>query len=346
VEKKMMSARMSAALRVLLIVFGISCASASWADKAKGVFSAQQSCPAYVSKNKLTNPDHIQLQVGVNYETLEVNRSDRPSWYRIVMPGANPKERWVSADCGQFKSKGGNGGNGVGSSACKTAGQADSYVLALSWQPAFCETKPQKPECQIADADSYQARHFTLHGLWPNKRQCGIRYEFCGEVSAQKDNFCDYPEVSLDPDSHASLAEVMPSVKAGSCLERHEWHKHGTCQTTRSMEEYFDLSVDLARQFNESGMAYFMNRRIGQQVRTKDFLNRLAAVLGAAAPERVKLRCEQGMLVEVQMNLIAELMLGEDLEKLMANAPAQSGSNCGATFQIDPIGRSPMNVMR
>jgi len=36
-------------------------------------------------------------------------------------------------------------------------------------------------------------------------------------------------------------------------------------------EEYFDLSVDLTRQFNESGMAYFMNRRIGQQVRTEDF---------------------------------------------------------------------------
>lgn len=342
----MMSARMSAALWLLLITLGIGCAFASWADKAKGVFSAQQSCPVYISKNKLTNPDHTRLQAGENYETLEINKPDRPSWYRIVVPHANPKERWVSAECGQFESKSGNGENRVESSACSTADQADSYVLALSWQPAFCEMKPQKPECRITDVASYQARHFTLHGLWPNKRQCGIRYEFCGEVSAQQDNFCDYPKVSLDPGSHASLAEVMPSVKAGTCLERHEWHKHGTCQTTRSTKEYFDLSVDLTRQFNESGMAYFMNRRIGQQVRTEDFLNRLAAVLGPATREKVKLRCERGMLVEVQMNLIAELTLGEDLEKLMINAPAQSGSNCGATFYVDPIGQSAMNVMQ
>lgn len=105
------------------------------------------------------------------------------------------------------------------------------------------------------------------------------------------------------------------------------------------MEEYFDLSVDLTRQFNESGMAYFMNRRIGQQVRTEDFLDRLAAVLGSATRDRVKLKCEQGMLVEIQISLETELTLGEDLEKLIVNAPVQSGSNCGATFRVDPIGQ-------
>lgn len=333
----MISARMSAALRMLLLMLGISYVSASWADKVTGLFSAQQSCPAYVSKNKLTNPDHVRILVGEDYETFEVNRADRPSWYRIIVPNANPKARWVSAECGQFQT---GQDNATGSSVCNIAGQVDSYVLALSWQPAFCETKPEKTECQLNDPVSYQARHFTLHGLWPNKRQCGISYGFCGEIRAKRDKFCDYPEIKLDVDSHVSLAEVMPSVKAGSCLERHEWHKHGTCQTAWSMEEYFDLSVDLTRQFNESGMAYFMNRRIGQSVRTDDFLNRLAAVLGAAARERVKLKCEQGMLVEVQMSLGAELTMGEDLERLMANAPVQSGSNCGAAFQIDAIGLS------
>lgn len=338
----MISARMSAVLQVLLMVLGISCVFPAWAERVQGLFSAQQSCQAYVSKNRLTNPDHIQLQVGESYEALEANQPDRPSWYRIVVPVANPKERWVSAECGQFeaRSDGGNNENGAGGSACSTAGRADSYVLALSWQPAFCETKPQKPECRITDPASYQARHFTLHGLWPNQRQCGTRYAFCGEVSTQRQDFCDYPEVRLDSDSHASLAQVMPSAQAGSCLERHEWHKHGTCQTTWSMEEYFDLSVDLTRQFNESGMAYFMNRRIGQSVRTEDFLDRLAAVLGPAARNRVRLKCERGMLVEVQMSLIAELTSDQDLEKLMANAPVQSGSNCGAAFQVDPIGLS------
>ena len=335
----MISVRMRAAFQLLLLVVGISSAFPSWADKANGIFSAQQSCPAYVSKNKLTNPDHAELKVGENYQTIEVNRPDRPSWYRIVVPSAHPKERWVSADCGQFQAEQGAGtGTGAGSKACNTAGRADSYVLALSWQPAFCETKPQKSECQITDPTSYQARHFTLHGLWPNQQQCNKEYAFCGEITGQKKNFCDYPAIKLDSDSQAALAEVMPSVTAGSCLERHEWHKHGTCQATWSMEEYFDLSVDLTRQFNEAGMAYFMNRKIGQQVRTEDFLNRIATVLGPAARERVKLNCEQGMLVEVQINLVADLAPGKDLEQLIAQAPKQTASSCKETFFVDPIG--------
>lgn len=336
-SKEMILERVMAVFRVLLITLAISYAHPNWAEQAKGIFSAQQSCPAYVSKNKLTNPDHAQILAGKDYQTLEVNRPDRPGWFRIVVPTANPKERWVNVECGQFQA---DDGNGTGNNVCRTAGQADSYVLALSWQPAFCETEPQKPECQMTDPASYQARYFTLHGLWPNKRQCGTAYAFCGEISMQKQDFCNYPAVKLDENSHAALAEVMPSVQAGSCLKRHQWHKHGTCQTAWSMEEYFDLSVDLTRQFNESGMAYFMNRRIGQQVRTEDFLTRLAAVLGPAARDRVKLKCKRGMLVEVQMSLAVELTLGEDLEKLMANAPLQSDSNCGSAFQVDPIGLS------
>jgi ribonuclease T2 len=104
------------------------------------------------------------------------------------------------------------------------------------------------------------------------------------------------------------------------------------------LEEYFDLSVDLTRQFNEAGMAYFMNRKIGQQVRTEDFLNRLTAVLGPAARDRVKLNCERGMLVEVQISLVASLTPGKDLEQLIAQAPKLTRSSCQETFFVDPIG--------
>ncbi|WP_430233809.1 ribonuclease T2 family protein [Nitrosomonas communis] len=335
----MIFVRMRAAFQLLLLIVGISNAFPSWADKTNGIFSAQQSCPAYVSKNKLTNPGHAELKVGKSYQTIEVNRPDRPSWYRIVVPNAYPKERWVSADCGQFQAEQGAGAEiGTRNKVCNTAGRADSYILALSWQPAFCETKPQKSECRITSPTSYQARHFTLHGLWPNQESCGERYEFCGEIRTKKDNFCDYPAIKLDPDSQIALAEIMPSVTAGSCLERHEWHKHGTCQTTWSMEEYFNLSVDLTRQFNEVGMAYFMNRKIGQQVRTEDFLNRLAAVLGPVARERVKLNCEKGMLVEVQISLVVDMTPGKDLEQLIAQAPKLTPSSCKETFFVDPIG--------
>ncbi|UJP04581.1 MAG: ribonuclease T, partial [Nitrosomonas sp.] len=300
-------------------------------------------CSAFVSKNKATNPDNRQIQAGGKYEIIEVITANNPNWYRIVIPSANPRERWVSAQCGEarFNNDGdgsNNGGSGNSGGNCDTAGQADSYVLALSWQPAFCETKPDKAECRITDPKVYQARHFALHGLWPNKKNCGTHYGFCGDIKKQKNDFCDYPAVQLDNDTRASLAEVMPSVTAGSCLERHEWHKHGTCQGW-SITEYFDVSADLVRQFNDSGMAYFMNRRIGQQVRSEDFINRAAAVLGLAARDRIKLNCSQGMLVEIQLNLSADLAAGTDLEKLLANAPVQGKSNCGDTFLVDAIGQ-------
>ncbi|MBL8496401.1 ribonuclease T [Nitrosomonas sp. JL21] len=320
---------------VVMIVLTVCCAPSLWAAKATGVFSAQQVCPAYVSKNNLTNPDNAQIQAGSDYTVLEANRPNQPDWYRVIVSSAQPRERWVSADCGQVKL---TQPDTNGNAQCGVAGQADSFVLALSWQPAFCETKPDKAECAITDPQVYQARHFTLHGLWPNKRTCGIQYGFCGDVKAQKQNFCDYPQLSLTPASRAALAEVMPSVTAGSCLERHEWHKHGTCQSG-SMDDYFDLAVDLIRQFNDAGMAYFMNRRIGQDVRTADFLERAAAVLGSSVRDRIKLTCQQGMLVEVQLNLNADLSRGGDLEKLIVNAPVQGNSNCGETFRVDAIGQ-------
>jgi len=44
------------------------------------------------------------------------------------------------------------------------------YVLAVSWQPAFCETRPRLPECRSQTADRFDATNFTLHGLWPRPR--------------------------------------------------------------------------------------------------------------------------------------------------------------------------------
>ncbi|MBX3617316.1 ribonuclease T2 family protein [Nitrosomonas sp.] len=330
--------RKNTVFQVLLIIVTFSFFQPAWAEKASGEFTAQQACPAFVSKNKSTNPDNAKILTGNKYAITEVLTANNPSWYRVVVPTANPQERWVSASCGEAELSGGGGGGGGGGS-CNTAGQADSYVLALTWQPAFCETKPDKKECKITDPKVYQARHFTLHGLWPNKDGCQKNYGFCGDIKSQKPEFCDYPAVQLDDDSRISLAEVMPSVTAGSCLERHEWHKHGTCQTKWPMEEFFDLSADLARQFNDAGMAYFMNRRIGQQVRTEDFINRATAVLGPAAKDRIKLICDKNMLVEVQISLSIDLAPGIDLEKLLTNAPAQDKSQCGNTFLVDAIGQ-------
>lgn len=322
----------------LLVGVMLSIANPIWAAKITGTFVSQQACPAYISKKKLTNPDESRLTVADKYIVIEANQKHDPSWYRVIIPNAHPKERWIKAECGTIHQEGNGTGGGPIPNSCNTAGHADSYVLALSWQPAFCEIKSDKPECSITDPNEYQARNFTLHGLWPNQRRCGIDYGFCGKVKQKQEDFCDYPAIDLDVVSRNNLAEVMPSVSANSCLERHEWHKHGTCQTNWSVQQYYALSADLTRQFNDSGMAYFMNRRIGQIVRTEDFMNRLSAVLGETARNRIKLICKQDMLVEVQLMITASLTLGQDLEALIATAPSQNSSECGSMFRVDPIG--------
>lgn len=74
-------------------------------DSAEGegqAFRAKQSCPAYQSKNKKTNPGSMETATGTSYEVIELNRPDKPDWVRLRMPGANPAERWVELSCGEL----------------------------------------------------------------------------------------------------------------------------------------------------------------------------------------------------------------------------------------------------
>jgi ribonuclease T2 len=41
------------------------------------------------------------------------------------------------------------------------AGPAE-HVLAVSWQPAFCETRPRLPECRSQTADRFDASNFRI----------------------------------------------------------------------------------------------------------------------------------------------------------------------------------------
>ncbi|MEI8632713.1 hypothetical protein P4S72_13420 [Vibrio sp. PP-XX7] len=107
---------------------------------------------------------NVMLQVGADYSIQEQNTATGATWFRIEIANANPALRWVSLDCGEVTigdsgSSSGDDSSG-GTSSCSTAGQGDSYVFAMSWQPAFCETHASKPECQVTDTSAYQAGPF------------------------------------------------------------------------------------------------------------------------------------------------------------------------------------------
>jgi len=99
------------------------------------------------------------------------------------VPGSSPLTRWVKSSCGESNflgqskptTKPSTPNNNKGNGSCSTAGNFDSYVLALTWQPGFCEHfsyKGKKPECDAINSGKLASTNLTLHGLWPNKKSC------------------------------------------------------------------------------------------------------------------------------------------------------------------------------
>ncbi len=135
--------------------------SGAWASqKASGILTAEKACPAYQSMRRKTNPGDVRLEVGTQYPIFEINPRREGVWHRIRVAGANPTERWVAPGCGLAELE---PPDPAGGTACRTPDRYDSFVLVVSWQPAFCETHGQKPECDVNHASAYQASIFTLH---------------------------------------------------------------------------------------------------------------------------------------------------------------------------------------
>lgn len=282
----------------------------------QGQFEATKSCPAYISKNKKSNPDNLESTPQQSYQLIEVNRNKNPDWLRIVFPdNANPL-RWINASCGTALYE-----IHDTSSCNQNAGHADSYVLALSWQPAFCQTygyEAGKPECLKLKPGSYQASHLVLHGLWPNQDNCGQNYGFC-EAEPQKSH-CDYPALNLDTDTAKKLQVVMPSYAYGSCLERHEWYKHGTCQIL-SQSAYFDLASRLTKEADQMPLGIYLHEHLGERVARKQLEDQVRASFGKDATRKVYLGCKNGLLVDIFVQLPPLIPATESLESLVKKAP-------------------------
>jgi ribonuclease T2 len=274
--------------------------------KMSGSFVADAACPATQAIKSGKNPGNIATTAGQSYDLLAGNK-DAPTHYLIRVPGADPERRWVKISCGHVAG---------GSAAAQPAAPADQgkpaasgkpeYVFALSWQPAFCETKSSKPECQAQTAGGFDASHFTLHGLWPQPN--GNFY--CQVPASDKANdnpahWGDLPPVDLDANTRAELDQVMPGT--ASKLERHEWIKHGTCYG-KSQQEYFAEALNLMRAVNASPVRELFTKNVGKQLTSDQIRSAFDSAFGNGAGARVRVSC----LVDPSSGrrLIGELTLG------------------------------------
>lgn len=303
-------------MKKIITLFLIVCTfNINASSPVSGTFEATQSCPAYLSKNSKSNPDNLTVQPNQHYQLREINKSP-PDWLRVEFPDHHHTLRWVSASCGVSEYNERNPNNCDDSS-----GKADSHVLALSSQAGFCETygyEAGKPECIKLSKKSYQARHLTLHGLWPNQESCGQRYGFCGVKP--RANHCDYSPLKLSANVAENLKKLMPSYHYGSCLERHEWNKHGSCQIL-STDDYFSLAMRLVTEVDKSVFGKYLTENKGETVPLATLRELIAKAFGKNNQGKVYLGCKNGKLVDIFIQLPALIPSNESIESLIAKAP-------------------------
>lgn len=291
------------------------------AEPAQGTFQASQSCEAFQSFRKGTNPGLVKLAPGTRYTIREINAPSR-QWIRIEVPGAAEPLRWVSADCGTAEGLGTPAAAAAPAKqspqACNVADQHDSYVLAITWQPGFCEHsrfKGKKPECDHMADGSLKVANLTLHGLWPNKQSCGVKYGNCSGAPLE-----------LSRETLEFIRPWMPNFYYENAFGSHEWEKHGTCQALDD-DAYFREAVTAVKTVNDSQIGRYITANIGRTISKQEFYKKVEAAAGNdKADNNFTLFCEGSYLSEIRVKLprnfkadgsIAD-MLGTPLPKRQA----------------------------
>lgn len=336
-----------AAVGVALLA-GLAAARAD--QPMNGTFLASRSCEALLSIRKDTNPGHVITGPGISYRLLARNQK-KATHYRIEIPDADPPERWVPVECGRV-----TGGDAptapvvqgtapppapdvaAAPNPAATKPVNRDYVLALSWQPAFCETSPKKPECRWQTSQRPDASYLSLHGLWPQPSSlayCNVPAPV--RMAGESGRWKDIPPVALSLSTQADLDSLMPGSK--SLLERHEWAKHGSCYPA-SAEAYFRDSFRLLKEVNASPVADVFLRNIGRRATTADIRAAFDEAFGAGAGNRVRVSCkddgDRRLISEVTLSLKGDIPSGSNLSDLMLAAPA-TDPGCPAGL-VDPVG--------
>ena len=202
--------------------------------------------------------------------------------------------------------------------------EAADFVLALSWQPAFCEVAARRPECASQDESRFDADHFALHGLWPQsayRSYCNVPQ---ADVAQDKSgHWRKLPMAALSPDLRAELDVAMPGTRSG--LERHEWLKHGTCITGATPQSYYAASLAILKAVNASPVRNLFADHVGKEVSGAEIRKAFDTAFGAGAGGRVRIACrrdgERRLISEITLGLSGELGATPDIAAMIAAAP-------------------------
>ena len=301
--------------------------------KLNGTFVTEKSCEAFLSIRRGTNPGNVLVKPEETYQVVAKNK-ENATHYQIKIHGVEPGTRWVAVDCGKV----------IAESLPPVVGDNDDYLLALSWQPAFCETRPKKTECQTEDPNTFEATNFVLHGLWPQPRSnvyCGVSKDII-DLDKDSSKWLKMPPIDLSEETRTELTKKMPGIASG--LHLHEWYKHGTCYSD-SPEEYYQESLDLLDQVNQSAVRDLFVENLGQEVSAKEIREPFVVAFGENAGNKIAVKCKKdqdgdrnNMITEVWINLKGEIEADTSINRLLENADNASLGRCKG--EIDP---APVN---
>lgn len=284
-----------------LLTFLSASSTASAQVALEGYFIARDHCPALLSIKKNTNPAQLFTTPNYAYDLIGKNKANA-THYQIRI--GNPAEtRWVALHCGEQVVPVSQPSSPEAPTQ-PTHPKSEKYVLAVSWQAAFCETRPDKPECLSQTSERYDASHFALHGLWPQPRSkvyCGVPANM---VSIDKDSrWADLPPLVLSEETRAKLNITMPGTQ--SYLHRHEWLKHGTCYD-RSEQTYYEDSLRLMRALNKSPVRELFANNVGNRLTAERIQEAFDKAFGKKAGRKIKISCAK----DGKRRLIKEITIG------------------------------------
>lgn len=325
-------------------------APASAFVKLDGYFIAEKTCEAFQSKNKQTNPGDITTLPRMAYEMLGINK-EGGDYFQVTVDGAPVTEsRWVSTSCGlhvvaaDTRTSGTDVNDTVTDDVVidQTGTESIDNLLTLSWQPAFCETRPGKKECRDLNDGHlpHTTRQLSIHGLWPQPKG----NDYCGVPNNirnldKPDNWHRLPAPEIDTETADALEAAMPGF--ASFLHHHEWIKHGTCYFgAGGADEYYDDTLYLTGLVNDSAVGDLFFNNVGKEITGAEIRAAFDTSFGSGSGERVLIKCKSDsgrtLINEIWLSLFGTIRLDSDLGELMRAAdPTGMGCKRGV---VDPTG--------
>lgn len=303
-----------------------------------GDFTASTTCPAMKSINTGENPGNVKVKPGKSYPATQLNKPGG-EYVSLRIDGANPPQRWVRVDCGQLA-------QASPSPTPPAPAASRENLLALSWQPAFCDIHERNvPECRNQTTSRFDATHFTLHGLWPQPE--GNYYchgvsnkDKANDKNASKWHLLPSPPGLTDA-TLAKLAEAMPGV--ASDLHRHEWIKHGTCFGADNADAYFRTALALQSQVNNSQLQKTMAAHIDKPVSVAELSQAFEQSFGPGSAAALQIDCKQdtdshrNLVVELQFKLKGDLTETTPLAEALDKSHPEQSDTCRNAV-VDPAG--------